>query len=214
MKSFIKDEDANTIKSIIDGFEDVNQKIICIGLLFMSFPPGETKEQAKTYIETHLSSVRRRYFLDFILNDFVAFSEEKTNSIVEKIIAIDDEQSKTPVKSYPDPLESELEILYLLIITDKISDTAGLKRLENLNTKTAFIEFILHPDTFDYNCVDFSNYMWVNFARHPKYMDKFVKAKEILIPKIQHRIKIGDASEDEKKILYGFLLDKETIWKR
>ena len=39
----------------------------------------------------------------------------------------------------------------------------------------------------------------------------FIKAKEILIPKIQHRVKIGDASEDEKKILYGFLLDKETI---
>ena len=54
----------------------------------------------------------------------------------------------------------------------------------------------------------------VNFARQPKYMDKFIKAKETLIPKIQYRVKIGDASEDEKKILYGFLLDKETIWKR
>ena len=45
-------------------------------------------------------------------------------------------------------------------------------------------------------------------------MDKFIRAKEILIPKIQQRIKLGDASEDEKKILYGFLLDKETIWKQ
>ena len=214
LKSFIKDEDATTIKSIIDGFEDANQKIICIGLLFISFPPGDIKEQTKTYIETHLSSVKRRYFIDFILNDFVAFSEEKTNRIVEKIIAIDDEQSKTSAKSYPDPLESELEILYLLILTDKISDVNVLKRLDEIKTKTSFLEFILHPDTFDFNCVDFSNYMWVNFAKQPKYMDKFIKAKEILIPKILHRVKIGDASEDEKKILYGFLLDKETIWKR
>ena len=100
----------------------------------------------------------------------------------------------------------------LLILTDKISNLDILKRLECLNKKNEFLEFILHPDTFNFNCVDFSNYMWVNFARRPKYMDKFIKAKEILVPKIQHRVEIGAASEDEKKILYGFLLDKETIW--
>lgn len=215
LKSFIKDEDDGAaIKSIIDSFENANQKIICIGLLFKSFSSDERKEEMKTYIETNLPSVKRQYFLDFILNDFIAFSEEQTNSIVEKIIAIDNEQSKTSVKSYPDPLESELEILYLLILTDKIPDVNVLKRLECLNTITPFLEFILHPDTFDYNRVDFSNYMWVNFARLPMYMDEFIKAKEILIPKIQHRVKIGDASEDEKKILYGFLLDEETIWNR
>ena len=51
-------------------------------------------------------------------------------------------------------VSSELEILYLLILTDKISDTAMLKRLESLNAKTSFIEFILNPDTFDFSCVD------------------------------------------------------------
>ncbi len=217
LKSFIKDEGekaARNIKSIIDNFENVNQKITCVGLLFRSLPQGEIKEEIKEYIETHFASVENKYLLDFVFGDLIDCSKEKINSIVDEIIAIDDKQSKTAVKSFPDPLESKLEILYLLILTDKISDTAELKRLENLNTKTSFIDFILHPDTFDFNCVDFSNYMWVNFARQSKYMDKFIKAKEILIPKIQQRVKIGDASEDEKKILYGFLLDKETIWKR
>ena len=212
LKSFIKDEDGVAIKSIIDSFENVNQKLICIGLLFKSFPPGEIKEEIKKYIEMNLPSVKRRYFLDFILNDFIALSEEETNSMVGKIIAIDDKQSKTPSISFPDPLESEIERLCLLILTDKISNLDILKRLECLNKKNEFLEFILHPDTFDFNCVNFSNYMWANFARCPKYMDKFIKAKEILIPKIQHKIEIGAANEDEKKILYGFLLDKETIW--
>ena len=212
LRSFIKDEDEAAIKSIIDSFESVKQKIICVGLLFKSFPAGETKEEIKKYIEMHISSVERQYFLDFILNDFVLLSKEETNSIVEKIIAIDDKQSKMSLKSFPDPLESELEILYILILTDKISNLDILKRLSCLNKKSEFLEFILRPDTFDFNCVDFSNYMWVNFARCPKYMDKFIKAKEILIPKIKHRVEIGAASEDEKKILYGFLLDKETIW--
>lgn len=212
LKSFIKDEDGVAIKSIIDSFENVNQKLICIGLLFKSFPPGEIKEEIKKYIEMNLPSVKRRYFLDFILNDFIALSEEETNSMVGKIIAIDDKQSKTPSISFPDPLESEIERLCLLILTDKISNLDILKRLECLNKKNEFLEFILHPDTFDFNCVNFSNYMWANFARCPKYMDKFIKAKEILIPKIQHKIEIGAANEDEKKILYVFLLDKETIW--
>lgn len=212
LKSFIKDEDEAAIKSIIDSFDNVNQKLICMGLLFKSFPPGEIKGEIKKYIEMNLPSVKRRYFIDFILNDFIALSEEETNSMVEKIIAIDDKQSKTPSISFPDPLESEIERLCLLILTDKISNLDILKRLECLNKKNEFLEFILHPDTFDFNCIDFSNYMWVNFARRPKYMDKFIKAKELLIPKIQHRVEIGAASEDEKKILYGFLLDKETIW--
>ena len=212
LKSFIKDEDEAAIKSIIDSFDNVNQKLICMGLLFKSFPPGEIKGGIKKYIEMNLPSVKRRYFIDFILNDFIALSEEETNSMVEKIIAIDDKQSKTPSISFPDPLESEIERLCLLILTDKISNLDILKRLECLNKKNEFLEFILHPDTFDFNCIDFSNYMWVNFARRPKYMDKFIKAKELLIPKIQHRVEIGAASEDEKKILYGFLLDKETIW--
>lgn len=47
LKSFIKDEDGVAIKSIIDSFENVNQKLICIGLLFKSFPPGEIKEEIK-----------------------------------------------------------------------------------------------------------------------------------------------------------------------
>lgn len=210
--AFIKDEDETEIKSIIDSFESVEQKIICVGLLFKSIPEGKTKEKIKKYIETHLSSVERKYFLDFIFNNFIVLSEEEANRIVETIIAIDDKQSEASMKVFPDPLESELEKLYLLILTDKISNLDILKRLECLNKKNEFLEFILHPDTFNFNCVDFSNYMWVNFARCPKYMDKFIKAKEILIPKIQHRVEIGAASEDEKKILYGFLLDKETIW--
>lgn len=217
LKSFIKNDDEETatnIKSIIDSFENVNQKITSVGLLFQSLPEGEIKQEIKEYIETHFVSIENKYLLDFVFSDFIVFSEDKINSIVDEIISTDEKQSKTAARSYPDPLESKLEILYLLILTDKISDTSGLQRLDNLNTKTSFIEFILHPDTFDFNCVDFSNYMWVNFARQPKYMDKFIKAKEILIPKIQHRVKIGDASEDEKKILYGFLLDKESIWKR
>ena len=217
LESFVKnDTDCRSAKleSIIDSFENTDQKITVIGLLFQMFPEGQIKENLKKYIETHFSSVRKNYLLDFAFSDFIIFSKEEIDKIINEIVDIDAKQSKTNVKSYPDPLERELEMLYLLIVTDKITDTSGLKRLEKLNSKQAFIEFILNPGAFDFSQVDFSDYMWVNFARNPKYMEEFIKAKDILIPKIQHRIKIGDASEDERKILYGFLLDEQSVWKR
>ena len=37
--------------------------------------------------------------------------------------------------------------------------------------------------------------------------------KDEIVPRIKDRIEKKDASEAEKKILYGFLLDKEEIWK-
>lgn len=216
LKSFIKEKDNNVeknIKLIIDSFENINQKLTIIGLLFQVIPKGEINDEIKRYIDNNFVEVRDKYLLDFVLNDFIIFSEEKINNVIDEIIDLDIKNNKTSVRMYPNYLERKLELIYLFIITDKISDMTLLRRLEKLNTKTHFIDFILHPETFDFNCVDFSNYMWVNFARNPKFMKYFLNAKEILIPKIQHRIKVEEASEDEKKILYGFMLDKEKIWK-
>ena len=41
----------------------------------------------------------------------------------------------------------------------------------------------------------------------------FVEHKEDIIPRIVQRIKKDEATEDEKKILYGFLLSDDEIWK-
>ena len=55
--------------------------------------------------------------------------------------------------------------------------------------------------------------MWVNFARHEKYMKCFITHKDSIIPQIKERIEKNDASEAEKRILYGFLLDRDEVWK-
>lgn len=56
-----------------------------------------------------------------------------------------------------------------------------------------------------------SDYMWGNIMRSKKYLPYFIKAKEKIVPKIQKRITIGSASEFERKMLYGVLLDKEEL---
>ncbi len=74
------------------------------------------------------------------------------------------------------------------------------------------LQFLLNPDEFDYSQVDFSNYMWQNFARHEQFMRYFNAHKDAIVPKIVGRIHLNNASEAEKRILYGFLLDGNEIW--
>ena len=44
-------------------------------------------------------------------------------------------------------------------------------------------------------------------------MNCFIAHKDAIIPMIQNRIKSEEASETEKRILYGFLLSGDEIWK-
>ena len=55
--------------------------------------------------------------------------------------------------------------------------------------------------------------MWENFARQEKYMKHFIAHKDSIIPQIKERIEKNEASEEEKRILYGFLLDGDDVWK-
>ena len=95
-------------------------------------------------------------------------------------------------------------------INDMISDISALKELSE---GRPHLQFLLDSESFDYSQVDFSNYMWENFARHEKYMSCFIAHKDAIIPIIQNRIKSEEASETEKRILYGFLLSGNEIWK-
>ena len=83
--------------------------------------------------------------------------------------------------------------------------------IKELTSVSDFLEFFLDSDNFDYNNVDFSNYMWENIARRPRFMDTIVKHKDSIICNIQSKIETRTASEFKKKILYGFLLDKESL---
>ena len=103
-----------------------------------------------------------------------------------------------------------MECVYLLYINDMVADISVLKKLSD---RRPHLQFLLDAENFDYTQVDFSNYMWENFARHEKYMNYFVAHKDAIIPQIQSRIEKGEASEIEKRILYGFLLNGNEVWK-
>ena len=84
--------------------------------------------------------------------------------------------------------------------------------LKDLAKEKEHLQFLLNPDTFNYAKVDFSNYMWVNFIKYSKLIEKFIEHKEEMIPLLKTRIRNNTATDDEKKILYGYFLEKDEIW--
>ena len=130
-------------------------------------------------------------------------------TFLQKTLSIN-ESRVNGVYSYPDPVETNLECIYLMYINDIINDISILTKLSE---NRPHLQFLLDQENFDYSQVDFSDYMWENFARHEKYMRYFIAHKDAIIPPIKRKIAQKNASEAEIKILYGFLLDKDDIWK-
>ena len=91
----------------------------------------------------------------------------------------------------------------MLYISDIITDISSLSELSE---GRPHLQFLLNPEKFDYAQVDFSNYMWANFARCEKYMKYFIAHKDTIIPKIKEQIEKNNATEEEKKFYMDFCL--------
>ena len=135
-------------------------------------------------------------------------TNERAAIIKNEAIDIYRQQQKLPFRSQPDPLKAKLELVYILYITEKID---GIEDLQELSCVSEFLQFFLDSENFDYGKVDFSNYMWENISRHSKFMNKIVEHRDDIIPNIEARIETDTATEHEKKILYGFLMDKDKL---
>ena len=171
---------------------------------------GDTVQQKYKYIlSDNFAQLPIEAIYDFIFSGWLIPDQNSIKEFLNGVIELS-RKEVTGVHSYPDPVESRLECVYLLYINDMISDISALKELSEGRTH---LQFLLDSESFDYSQVDFSNYMWENFARHEKYMSCFIAHKDAIIPIIQNRIKSEEASETEKRILYGFLLSGNEIWK-
>lgn len=193
---------------IIDKETNEIYKNRLIWLFSNSITNKEFVKKSRCIINLNWQKLSSNMFLDFVFADWIELDKEKVEGIIRKVIELDNERSNTGVYYVPDPLEEKIQELCILIITNKIDNLDCLLPIKN---KTPQLEFLLAPDDFDYDRVDVSDYMWGNIMRSKKYLPYFIKAKEKIVPKIQRRITIGSASEFERKMLYGVLLDKEDL---
>lgn len=148
-------------------------------------------------------------FLDFVFANWVTLDSTKKRKIFEDVIKLDKQRNDTGVHYIPDPLEGRIAEVSILFLTGMIDSLAELSEIKN---KTPQLEFLLSPDSFDYEKVDTTDYMWENIIRSEKYLPYFVKEKGKIEPKIKKRIEIGEASEFELKLLYGVFMDRSELF--
>lgn len=202
-------ETTDKIQSIIDATEDFQKKVILLRLFYQRIIGDAIQQKYKCILSDNFAQLPISAIYDFTFSGWLTPDQNSIKELLNEILEIS-RKEVAGVHSYPDPVETKLECVYLLHINDMIADISALKELSE---ERPHLQFLLDRESFDYSQVDFSNYMWENFARHEKYMTSFVVHKDVIIPRIQKRIEAGEASEAEKKILYGFLLSGDEVWK-
>ena len=198
----------NRIKDIIDEEPSFKKKCLLLRLLYKCFTDERIKKSYIDYLTTHFLELDVYSIVDFVIDDWIKPTTEKIDRFIRDIISISNKQLNG-VRTYPDPVETRLECVYILYIREIITD---ISILNDLAEGRPHLQFLLSPNDFDYSQVDFSNYLWKNFARRDKYMKLFVEHKESIIPGIKVKLKDGSASEVKKKILYGFLTKGQEVW--
>lgn len=194
--------------SIIDGESDNKRKILLLRLFYKNILEEEKKKEYQAFLSRNFAEINTSAIIEFVFNGWLELSIEDVSVLKKSILDLYKNRNDA-LHRYPDPFKTELECIILLYITEKIQDISDLDELSDEND---YLKFLLHPDLFEYSKVDFSNYMWENFARREQYMKLFVDHKNDIFPYIKPRIKEGTATEVEKKIFYGFLLEGDEIW--
>lgn len=202
-------ETTDKIQSIIDATEDFQKKVILLRLFYQRLIGDTIQQKYKCILSDNFAQLPISAIYDFTFSEWLTPDQNSIKELLNEILEIS-RKEVAGVHPYPDPVEIKLECVYLLHISDMIADISALKELSE---ERPHLQFLLDPESFDYSQVDFSNYMWENFARHERYMTYFVAHKDAIIPRIQKRVETGEASEAEKRILYGFLLSGDEVWK-
>ncbi len=209
VKSLIKADELSDIQgdiySITSELDD-NKKILALQILQKYVIDEKLKSEYKKFLVEHFSDLNTNMVLNLVFSDWLDISERSVKELFNKTIAL--KQQDKGIKFFPDQLDSNLELLYILNITGRIETLEPLKELSDTRPH---LQFLINSDDFDYTQVDFSDYMWENFVRHRHLRVKFIEHKDVLIPILKKKIELGQACECDRKMLYGFLLDKEEI---
>ena len=195
------------ISAIIASFEG-KQRVAALRLLYKRIGSFKNVAEYKGFLKDHFDLVDGDDIFDFTFDGWLDISEDKSQKILTDAIEIYKKQKASAVHSYPDPLRSQIELICILYITETIQ---SIECLREIMDASEFLQFFLAPNNFDYRQVDFSDYMWGNIARRERFMEFFLSHKSDIIPNLQKKIDTDQATEFERQILYGFLLDKNEL---
>lgn len=194
--------------SMVESETDMKKRICLLRLVFKYISSKEKKESFSGYIIANFTNIGSQAIYDFVFSGWVSPSEENIEELIQKIAAKEKEQKPGIVK-IPDPVQMMLECIYILYLKGIIKDLSPLKVLSG---NYPHLQFLLNPTDFDYTQVDFSDYMWMNFARQGNLMKHFVNHSSEIRPKLIQSLQNGEAGDDQRKILYRFMTNDTEIW--
>ena len=213
IRHFISEEDYDDyqqeISQIIDYPQDFHKKVLLLRLFYKTITSKQLKTQYKSFLAENYALLNENAIYDFVFSGWLELSSNDINTLLSEVVSLYKNKNDA-VRVSPDPLARKLELVIILYLYGSIDDISSLQDLAN---DYPHLQFLLTPKEFDYSKVDFSNYMWVNFARKMEYMQLFKEHSDQIIPMIKEHIRIGIASEEEKKILYRYLYNENEIWK-
>jgi len=207
---FSQEDNCARIERIIDSEPSFNKKVILLRIFYEILSHSEKVHEYKSLISKNFSRLDTQAIYDFTFCKWLEPTQQDISGLLSEALSLYRSRN-SGIRVFPDKLELKLECIYILHITDIIKE---LNELDELCEDYPHLHFLLHPETFDYKKVDFSNYMWENFARREKYMAEFVEHRDDIIPSIKDHIRSRIATDVEKKILYGFLLRGDEIWEK
>lgn len=196
---------------IIDNSSNFDKKVLLLQIFYKTLLDGPQTNKLKIEMSKNFSKLSNSAVYDFVFSGWISVSAYEIRKMLDETLSLYHSQNeKLAVYSFPNPLDNMMERIYILYLNKTINK---LSALEIMCDDFPHLDFILHPDSFDYSKIDFLDYMWQNFAYQHEYMEQFIAHKADIVPRIKEHINTGEASEFEKKILYGFLLEGDDILK-
>ena len=190
----------------INGIENVAQKVeqMCF------FRPFYTKEFCTFFFEEHFDYLSSEQCYRLLIDEIIPFDEKCWSKFISTLEKEDAKRKSQPgVRTLPDWLMGTLEECIVLKLLGFSIDLASLEPYAHYSEQ---LSFMMNPESFDYSLVNTEHYMWQNLIYSKEYQPYFVEHKrEILSDDLRKRFALGVATEDQQKIVYGILLNRDEL---
>lgn len=184
-------------------------KRVNISFAFYNFFDTKHKTSLKDFINTNFDKLNEHQTIIAVSSNLMKLDEKKLQFYIERARKVL-ENNDNRVHLIPDPQQSQLEFLQILILLGNIKD---LTEFTTIKTEDLKLKFLLNPKQFkEYNKIDLKDYMWANIYKCKKYQKYFIENREVIKELYLFDKERRLDSDDEKKFVYKFILDDKNIW--
>ncbi|NFL34500.1 hypothetical protein FDB64_05320 [Clostridium botulinum] len=206
-----KDNVYNKINDIFQSKMLIQEKFDILFVIRKNLSDEQKEKYSSMLISYNLKYINYNNVF-WLINDNILKLNEKVIKKYVKIIENEiEKRAKEPNKrTFPDHLKGTIDIFIVLHLIGKIEDISFLKKYKEYSI---YLKFMFEPENFDYSKIYIDDYMWKNLFRNKKYLDIILKNRSKMdIEKLKFAVENQFSTEDEKKILYRYLLTDEEFW--